>query len=60
MHVYEVCPRKDKRGFDLISDQLPFGRAVVRHAGSCNRLRDAPQSITSCGKYNRKIRKFCD
>jgi hypothetical protein len=26
MHVYEVRPRKDKRGFDLISDVLPFGR----------------------------------
>jgi len=26
IHVYEVRPRKDKRGFDLISDALPFGR----------------------------------
>jgi hypothetical protein len=25
-HVYEVRPRKDKRGFELISDALPFGR----------------------------------
>jgi len=25
-HVYEVRPRKAKRGFDLISDALPFGR----------------------------------
>ena len=25
-HVYEVRPRSDKRGFDLISDALPFGR----------------------------------
>jgi len=24
--VYELRPRKDKRGFDLISDALPFGR----------------------------------
>jgi hypothetical protein len=24
MRVYEVRPRKDKRGFDLISDVLPF------------------------------------
>jgi hypothetical protein len=24
MHVYEIRPRKDKRGFDLISDALPF------------------------------------
>jgi len=28
MHVYEVRPRKDKRGVDLISDVLPFGRLV--------------------------------
>jgi hypothetical protein len=25
-HVYEVRPRKDKRGVDLISEVLPFGR----------------------------------
>jgi hypothetical protein len=24
-HTYEVRPRRDKRGFDLISDVLPFG-----------------------------------
>jgi hypothetical protein len=26
MHIYGVRPRKDRRGFDLISDVLPFGR----------------------------------
>jgi hypothetical protein len=25
-HLYEVLPRKDKRGVNLISDALPFGR----------------------------------
>jgi len=25
LHVYEIRTRKDKRGFDLISDALPFG-----------------------------------
>lgn len=25
MHVYEIRPRKDKRGVDLICDVLPFG-----------------------------------
>jgi len=25
-HVYEARPRSDKRGVDLISDALPFGR----------------------------------
>jgi hypothetical protein len=24
-HVYEIRPRRDRRGFDLISDALPFG-----------------------------------
>ena len=26
MHTYEVRPRKDNRGVDLISDQLPLNR----------------------------------
>jgi hypothetical protein len=26
MHVYEIRPRKDKCGVNLISDVLPFGR----------------------------------
>ena len=26
MHIYEVRPRKDKQGVNLISDALPFGR----------------------------------
>jgi hypothetical protein len=26
IHVYEVRPRKDRRGVNLISDALPFGR----------------------------------
>jgi len=26
MHVHEVRPCKDKRGVDLVSDALPFGR----------------------------------
>jgi hypothetical protein len=26
MHVYEIRPRKDHRGVDLISDALRFGR----------------------------------
>jgi hypothetical protein len=27
-HVYEVRPRKDKRGVDLFSDALPFGQPI--------------------------------
>ena len=29
MHVYEIYPRKDKRGFNLISDALPFTGSVT-------------------------------
>jgi len=39
VHVYEVRPRTDKRGFDLISDVLPLGR--LWHGGSntiCNAI----------------------
>ena len=28
MHTYEIRPRKDKRGVDLISDVLPFDRLL--------------------------------
>ena len=28
MHAYEIRSRSDKRGADLISDVLPFGRVV--------------------------------
>jgi hypothetical protein len=30
-HVYEVRPRKAKRGMDLISDVLPFGRLWLKN-----------------------------
>jgi hypothetical protein len=33
MHAYEVRPRKDKRGVNLISDVLPFGR--LWYGGPC-------------------------
>jgi len=47
MHVYEVLPRKDKRGVDLISDVLPFGRFwygepnAIRYARLHSRSHDA-------------------
>jgi hypothetical protein len=33
-HVYEVRPRRDKRGFDLISDVLAFGRLWYEDASA--------------------------
>ena len=48
MHVYEVRPRKSHRGFDLISDALPFGRLwydtpdhAIGYAMHCSRSHDA-------------------
>ena len=32
MHLYEVRPRKDHRGFDLVSEALPFGRLWYQDA----------------------------
>jgi hypothetical protein len=43
MYIYEVRPRKDKRGADLISDALPFGPNQQR-----NRLRKIFQPFTRC------------
>jgi hypothetical protein len=53
--VYEVRPRKDHRGVDLISDVLPFGRLwygepnainyAVDYAKHRSRSHDAPVSI---------------
>ena len=54
-HAYEVRPRKDKRGVDLISDALPFGRLwydgpnavtnAIGYAMHDSRLHDAPVSL---------------
>ena len=47
-HIYERRPRKDKHGFDLISDALPFGRLwylkvadAIAHAKHRSRSHDA-------------------
>ena len=48
MHVYEVRPRKDHRGVDLISGVWPFGRLWYGELDDqqCNRLREASQPFT--------------
>jgi len=40
-HVYEIRPRKDHRGVDLISGVLPFGRLLY----------DGPIAITNASGY---------
>jgi len=42
MHVYEVRPRKDRRGFDLMSHVLPFGRLwYSRRVSDCRMANNA-------------------
>jgi hypothetical protein len=36
MHVCQVRPLSDKRGFDLISDALPFGRLWYGESDAIN------------------------
>ena len=52
MHLYEVRPRNDRRGFDLISEALPFGRlwyAEPNAVSNAIRLHKASQPFTRCG-----------
>jgi hypothetical protein len=44
-HAYEIRPRKDKRGVDLISDALPFGRLWYGERESA--MRSNPHSLTN-------------
>jgi hypothetical protein len=41
LHACEIRPRKDHRGFDLISDALPFGRLWIGYAKFRSRSHDA-------------------
>jgi hypothetical protein len=43
MDVYEVRPRRDKRGVNLISDTLPFGRLC----GTMNQTQSGTRSSTA-------------
>jgi len=60
VHIYEVRPRKDKRGVDLISDVLPFGRLwyaepnavtnAIGYAMHCSRSHNAVIRVyDACG-----------
>src|SRR5215471_5974719 len=44
MHTYEIRPRKDHRGVDLISDALPFGRLTTRFSIIAPPHKIAPES----------------
>ena len=46
-HIFEVRPRKDHRGVDLISDALPFGRLW------CDGPNAASNAIGYASQYSR-------
>jgi hypothetical protein len=58
MHVYEVRSRKDKRGFDLISDALPFQAVIwlvcARGVATARRPRDS-----ALGGHARVCSDYC-
>jgi hypothetical protein len=51
-HVYEVHPRKDKRGVDLISDVLPFGRLWY---GELNAISNAIGYAQHCSRSHHAV-----
>lgn len=46
-HVHEVRQRKDKRGVDLISDALPFGRLWYYDASAIPDMDEMKETIGS-------------
>jgi hypothetical protein len=60
-HLYEVRPRKDKRGVDLISDALPFRRLwygdanavanAIGYAMHSSRSNDAVGTTAKCVNF---------
>jgi hypothetical protein len=56
IHVYEVRPRKDQRGVDLISEVLPFGRLWY---GDTNAVANAIGYAQHCSRsYDVVIRVY--
>ena len=58
IHVYEVRPRKDKRGVDLISDAPPFGRLWYGEANARNNAVGYAQHFSR--SHNAVIRVYDD
>jgi hypothetical protein len=53
-HVYKIRPRKDKRGVDLISDALPFGRLWYTKPDDAVGYAEFLQPVTS--HYDQRLR----
>ena len=64
--VYEVRPRKDHRGVNLISDALPFGRlwydtpdhAIGRSHDAVIRVYDAAGSVIETHEHAGDFKEF--
>jgi hypothetical protein len=56
-HVYEVRPRKDHSGVDLISDALPFGRLWY---GEPNAISDAIGYAKFYSRSHHAVIRFYD
>jgi hypothetical protein len=58
LHAYEIRPRKDHRGVDLISDVLPFGRLwygernAIRYAQHRSRSHRIPTMLVLAGRLH--------
>jgi hypothetical protein len=64
MHVYEVRPRKDRRGVDLISDALPVGRLWYGEPGAASNAVDYAKFFSRSHRavirvYDTARRKHC-
>ena len=58
-HIYEVRPRKNKRGVDLISDVLPFGRLLYAEPNAASNAIGYAQFYSCCDSRLRCGRQ-CD
>jgi hypothetical protein len=47
-YLYEIRPRKDKRGVDLISDAVPFGRLWYREPDDAIGYAKFRRALTAC------------
>jgi hypothetical protein len=47
MHVYEVCPCRDRRGVDLISGGLPFGRLWYGEPNAASDAMDTQSTVAA-------------
>ena len=57
-HVYEIRPRKDKRGVNLTSDALPFGRLWYGEPNAISNATDYARSYSRL--HNAVIRVYDD